>query len=68
MKRLWRGWGLMCQSRSSRSTLSSAESPFRDKVAKPCERPSANPFHCREAVALKHYVREVARFMLDHGG
>jgi hypothetical protein len=37
-------------------------------VAKPCERPSANPFHCREAVALKHYVREVARFMLDHGG
>jgi hypothetical protein len=38
------------------------------KVAKPCERPSADPFHCREAVALKHYVREVARFMLDHGG
>ena len=28
----------MCQSRSSRSTLSSAESPCRDKVAKPCER------------------------------
>ena len=44
------------------------QSPCRDKVAKPCERPSANPFHCREAVALKHYVREVAQFMLDHGG